>query len=535
MKTCPVCGGRHPDDVLFCPQDGSALRSDGAELLGGVIAERYKIVEKIGEGGMGTVYLGVHVKMGRKSAIKIMSRAMARDPDAVARFNREAANAARISHPNVCAIYDFGDTRDGIIYLAMEFVEGQPLSALLRPNRGLPPNRATAILEQTAAALEAAHELGIVHRDLKPDNIMLARTRDGDEVVKVVDFGIAKAAGGEEGQDVTRTGFVVGTPEYMSPEQLTGGALDGRSDIYALGIVLFRMLTGTLPFQAASPREAMVKRLIDPPLSLGEAAPGRPFPPGLQRALDRALSHAPDDRYASAGAFARDVREALGAGAGRAADGDAATLMMAPDHKTVATTRVRPTPAAPEPAPAAHARADPRSMRARRAVAYTGAVVLLAAGATAVVIAGGAGGGGASGPTAAESLGVAPGSDRAAGEIERAPAGARADAETADGAGARPPGVDTAAVAAQIVVVGRRIAESATRGAARDQLRQWHDNARLPAFLRARAASYVAESYDAEHDRRPAEACRWIDRAIALDPTNDIYRQTRTIILGCAP
>src|SRR5207249_8644224 len=176
---------------------------------------------KLGEGGMGQVYLAEHVKMGRKSAIKVMNPAMVHDPDAVARFNREAANASRITHPNVCAVYDFGETTDGMIYLAMEFIEGEPLTDILERDGALEPGRAVQIFQQVADALQAAHDLGIVHRDLKPDTIMISRGKGGREAVKVVDFGIAKAVGGDDaGQKVTKTGLVVGTPEVRSPERL---------------------------------------------------------------------------------------------------------------------------------------------------------------------------------------------------------------------------------------------------------------------------------------------------------------------------
>src|SRR5438034_918662 len=208
---------------------------------------------------MGQVYLAEHVKMGRKSAIKVLNPTMVYDPDAVARFNREAANASRISHPSVCAIYDFGETPEGLIYLAMEFVEGQPLKHVLEREGALPVARAVTIFAQVADALQAAHDLGIVHRDLKPDNVMIARARDGTDVVKVVDFGIAKLVGSDASQEVTKTGLVIGTPEFMSPEQLSGDKLDGRSDIYSLGLVFFKMLTGRLPFAALSiPRRTPV-------------------------------------------------------------------------------------------------------------------------------------------------------------------------------------------------------------------------------------------------------------------------------------
>ncbi|HKA60292.1 MAG TPA: serine/threonine-protein kinase, partial [Gemmatimonadales bacterium] len=241
MKVCPVCSTEYADDVKFCPRDGQTLRSAKpvADLVGQVVADRYHVLRKLGEGGMGRVYLAEHVKMGRRSAIKVMNPAMVHDPAALARFNREASNASRINHPNVCAIYDFGETADGLVFLAMEFIEGEPLSDLLIRERVLPIARATSIFLQTAEALQAAHELGIVHRDLKPDNIMLTKGKGGGDTVKVVDFGIAKDFGGAEAsQKVTRTGMVMGTPEFMSPEQLSGDNLDGRSDLYSLALVL---------------------------------------------------------------------------------------------------------------------------------------------------------------------------------------------------------------------------------------------------------------------------------------------------------
>jgi serine/threonine-protein kinase len=197
--------------------------------------------------------------MGRLSAIKVMGTGMSHDPEAISRFNREAANASRINHPNVCAVYDFGETEDGTIYLAMEFVEGRTLSSLLKETGPLPLPRAVGLLHQCAEGLQAAHDLGIVHRDLKPDNIMVARGRDGSDIVKVVDFGIAKAMSGEEGgQKVTKTGLVVGTPEYMSPEQLSGDKLDGRSDTYSLALVA-SIATRARPAIASSPTRSATR------------------------------------------------------------------------------------------------------------------------------------------------------------------------------------------------------------------------------------------------------------------------------------
>jgi predicted Ser/Thr protein kinase len=316
VKTCPVCGREFPDNVKFCPNDGQTLRAKGplADLVGQVVADRYHIIKKLGEGGMGAVYLGEHVKMGRKSAIKVMTQAMSSDPDAVSRFNREAANASRLSHPNICQVYDFGETSEGLIYLAMEFIEGRSLSAVAESEGALPPARAGHIVKQAAEALQVAHDQTIVHRDIKPDNIMVIQAKDGSDVVKVVDFGIAKAVAGDEtGQKVTKTGLVVGTPEYMSPEQLSGDKLDGRSDIYSLALVLYKLLTGVLPFQSDTAQETMIKRLTDDPEPLAVARPDIVFPPTLQAVMDRALARSVDDRYASAAEFGRDLSAAVGA------------------------------------------------------------------------------------------------------------------------------------------------------------------------------------------------------------------------------
>src|SRR5438045_9166860 len=315
MKICPVCSTEYADDVKFCPNDGQTLRAAAPanNLVGQVVADRYHVVKKLGEGGMGQVYLAEHVKMGRRSAIKVMNPAMVHDPDAVARFNREAANASRITHPNVCAIYDLAETSDGLIYLAMEFIEGEPLTDVLDRDGALPLARGTAIFLQTADGLQAAHDLGIVHRDLKPDNIMLTKGRGGADIVKVVDFGISKAVGGDEaGQKVTKTGLVVGTPEFMTPEQLSGDQLDGRSDLYSLALVFYRMLAGKLPFEATTVQETMIKRLTDEPIKLAEARPDLSFPAGLQPVLDPALARTPMERYQSVAKFAADVPPVTG-------------------------------------------------------------------------------------------------------------------------------------------------------------------------------------------------------------------------------
>jgi hypothetical protein len=338
QKICPTCGTEYPLSERFCPRDGTALRAaaNQTDLLGSVVADRYHILKKLGAGGMGTVYLAEHVKMGRKSALKVMNPGMNTDPDAVARFNREASNASRLSHPNICGIYDFGETPDGMIYLAMEFIEGSALTDIIEKGGPLQPARAASIIHQTADALQIAHDAGIVHRDLKPDNIMVAKNRDGSDLVKVVDFGIAKAST-SEAQNVTKTGMVVGTPEYMSPEQLAGDKLDGRSDIYALGLVAFNCLTGALPFSATSAQEAMIMRLTDMPRALAEVRPDVAWPEAVQATLDLALARDAKDRYQSAAQFGREFASALAAMPAHPTDEAGTVVMSAP-----ATVAARP-------------------------------------------------------------------------------------------------------------------------------------------------------------------------------------------------
>ncbi len=314
MKICPMCGASYEDASVFCSVDGAALRSlaDGNDLLHTVIADRYLITRKLGEGGMGRVYLAKHVRLPQSWAIKILDPALVRDTGSLARFNQEAANASRIENRHVARVIDFGETADGLLYLAMEYVDGEALSRTIEREGPLDPVRAADIVSQVAEALGAAHELGIVHRDLKPDNIMVGRSRSGKDEAKVVDFGIAKALH-DEREKVTKTGFVIGTPEYMSPEQISSGEVDGRSDVYALALVAFRMLTGRLPFPADTPQEAMLRRVTHPPRTLADMHPDPEWPAEVQAVLDRGLAREPDDRFPTAADFANALRAAVDA------------------------------------------------------------------------------------------------------------------------------------------------------------------------------------------------------------------------------
>ncbi len=348
-KTCPSCGKTFPDAMVFCPTDGTSLRTDDVEgdLIGTVIADRYLISKLLGEGGMGRVYLASHVRLPQKAAIKVLHQDMVKDTGAVARFNREAENAARIEHDRVARVFDFGETSDGLVYLAMEFVPGKTLRELLDETPRLLPTRAANIVYQVAEGLEAAHRLSIVHRDLKPDNVLVVSDEQGADRCKVVDFGIAKVTDSTKTQ-LTQAGMLVGTPEFMSPEQVLGETLDGRSDVYALALVAYELFTGALPFEGSTPERKLTARLIQDPKPLAISAPDVAWPDALQEAFDRALEREPDARTATALEFADAVVAAVESWTGRAVL-RARTPMSTPAIVSAANDRTgalgRPTPA----------------------------------------------------------------------------------------------------------------------------------------------------------------------------------------------
>src|SRR5262245_47171014 len=276
MKSCPKCGKEYLDHYESCSVDGSALiasRAGTDPLLGGTFAGRYQLVEKIGQGGMGAVYKAIHTRMNRTCAIKLLAADQAEGQNPVERFNREAQMASRINNPHAVVIYDFGETDDEVLYLVMEYVEGESLGRALIRERTFTPARACSIARQIAEALSAAHALGIVHRDLKPDNVMLSNRQGESDYVRVLDFGIAKAVSHDSGEDLTQTGFVLGTPAYMSPEQLSGEKLDARSDVYSLALMVYQMLSGRLPFEGENTQARLIKRLIESPVPLRTYAP----------------------------------------------------------------------------------------------------------------------------------------------------------------------------------------------------------------------------------------------------------------------
>jgi eukaryotic-like serine/threonine-protein kinase len=275
--------------------------------VGSVLGGRYRIQRVLGAGGMGVVYRGEHVHMHKPFAIKVLHKHMTAMPEIVARFEREAVAAGRIQHPHVAAATDFGKLDDGSFYLALEYVDGRSLGSLIADG-ALPVVRALLIARQIAEGLDAAHAAGIVHRDLKPDNVQLV-SRDGyDDWVKILDFGIAKVHLGDAAgnQPLTQLGTVFGTPEYMSPEQAQGHAVDARSDLYALGVMLFEMLSGKIPFDAADVVVLIMRHVTQPPPPLPASIPA-----SVQRLVADLLAKKPDDRVASAAELVRRIERLL--------------------------------------------------------------------------------------------------------------------------------------------------------------------------------------------------------------------------------
>ncbi|HRG94871.1 MAG TPA: serine/threonine-protein kinase [Polyangiaceae bacterium] len=287
---------------------------DSGSLVGQTIGGKFLVDAYVGGGAMGEVYRATHVDLGRTIALKVM-RSDLSDATFAMRFQREAKAASLLDHPNTVRVLDFGTEASGLAYIAMEFLDGMDLYQLIKAEHPLPDGRIVSLLGQALSAMKAAHRLGIIHRDIKPENIMVVETHDDDggelrEVVKVCDFGIAKITEREgmqtePGRALTGMGTLMGTPEYMSPEQSRGEPLDARSDLYSMGIVLFQMLTGRVPFTGDTPLGVVVKQVTDPPPRPSSIRPE--VDPRLEEICLRALEKRPEDRFQSAG----EMRAAL--------------------------------------------------------------------------------------------------------------------------------------------------------------------------------------------------------------------------------
>jgi hypothetical protein len=313
MNSCPKCGAHFADSVRLCPNDGTVLES-GATVdtrVGTLLDGKYKLEAPLGEGGMGTVYRARHLMLDKPVALKLIKGDPGRSPDVIRRFQREARAASNLNHPNIAAAYDLGQTSDGTLYIAMELVRGQSLKDAIRGSGPLEAQRIGRILGQVASALAVAHRNGIIHRDLKPQNIMLAKEPDGTEVAKLLDFGIAKTFD-EHTTQLTATGFVLGTPQYMSPEQAAGRPIDARSDLYSLGVIMFEMLVGEVPFNDPSTPALLVKHLTEPAPLPSLRRPDLHIAPALEAVALRCMEKDPAARYQTAEEFTAGLGGALG-------------------------------------------------------------------------------------------------------------------------------------------------------------------------------------------------------------------------------
>jgi tRNA A-37 threonylcarbamoyl transferase component Bud32 len=341
MRYCPRCAERYDDLALeFCSNDGAPLEvlaaqpeaPDGEALVGTVIDGRYRVERMIGEGGMGLVFLVTHTAIGKKLALKILRADMAKDPEVVQRFIQEAQSATSIGHENIVDISDFGKLPDGAVYFVMEYLDGEPLTKLIERGGSFPARDALAVVRQIASALGAAHALGIVHRDLKPDNVYVLRRGEGVPFVKVLDFGIAKVAGSSS--KLTRTGMIFGTPHYMSPEQAGGQTVDARTDVYALGVIMYELFTGHVPFDGEGFMNILTKQMFEPPPPFSTYA--RRNLGLLEEITMKALRKAPNERYASMAEFTKDLERITLTGtladAVLSGDGSLADVIEAKSH-----------------------------------------------------------------------------------------------------------------------------------------------------------------------------------------------------------
>ncbi|MCA9686558.1 MAG: serine/threonine protein kinase, partial [Myxococcales bacterium] len=291
----------------------------GQDLTGQTLLGRYTIIKRLGEGGMGTVYLGEHATIKKKFAVKVLSHEFAHKDDLRERFLQEARAASMISQENVVEITDFGDTPDGSVFFVMEFLQGEDLSDTVKSEGKLPWPRVKPIMLQICRALSAAHDAGIIHRDMKPENCYRIARGKNQDFIKVLDFGIAKVTSddgstSEGGKGLTRTGMIFGTPEYMSPEQAQGARPDHRVDVYAVGVIMYELLTGRVPFIADTFMGILTKHMFEVPEAPSAVAPDADIPAEVEAIILKAMQKDRELRFASMVEFAEAI-EAVGTGA----------------------------------------------------------------------------------------------------------------------------------------------------------------------------------------------------------------------------
>ncbi|MBN2342336.1 MAG: HDOD domain-containing protein [Deltaproteobacteria bacterium] len=315
--TCAKCGSTNPTSAKFCNSCGTPMDSmlsndtQTDPFIGKLVGHRFVVQKKIGEGGMGVVYRGIQTGIERPVALKLLHAEFAKDKTLLERFKNEAATASMLTHPNTVTIYDFGSTDDGSLYIAMEFLQGTELSQVIKSEGAMNWMRAGEIAIQICSSLEEAHNNKIIHRDLKPDNIMLSDRGERKDIVKVLDFGIAKIKNREDQKQLTAAGEIFGTPEYISPEQIKGESLTSSSDIYSLGVILYHMLTGTLPFVAPQPMALLVKHLADVPPPFSQANSTVHVPTELETLVMLSLAKTPKERPRSMAEIAGFLKQLI--------------------------------------------------------------------------------------------------------------------------------------------------------------------------------------------------------------------------------
>jgi serine/threonine protein kinase len=318
MKYCPICERKYDDEMRMCGVDGTTLRSQSLQtpvrdqpvrdqMVGRVVKGRYQIMRRLGEGGMGTVYLADQVSIGRKVALKLLRGSYAMDDEFIERFRREARLAASLNHRNIVTVYDFDQGDDESLFIAMEYLDGEKLSDVIRRDGPLDINRAVRLCLQFAEGLEAAHHAGVIHRDIKPDNIMVVG-EEGVETIKLMDFGIARLRDVAATSRLTRPDVIMGTPAYMAPEQAEGKETSERTDIYALGVVLYEMLSGEVPFKANTPAAVLLKQIQESPVPLRKLR--RDVPSEIERIVMQALEKKPERRQHAMRDLVQSLRKA---------------------------------------------------------------------------------------------------------------------------------------------------------------------------------------------------------------------------------